>query len=119
MEILFPDEYELAPLTVTPLLGPLLVHALILLLAILVWMTELYFGFVQQKKQSRMFCSKQNWRLKTGASAHLVSLAPGPGGAQDEADVAITSCSGARIPKFDSILEEIQAPGQVGQFCYF
>ena len=117
MEILFPDEYELAPLTVTPLLGPLLVHGLILLLAILVWMTELYFGFVQQKKQSRMILTKQNWRLKTGASAHIVSLAPG--GAQDEADVAITSCSGARIPKFDSIQEEIQAPGQVGQFCYF
>ena len=117
MEILFPDEYELAPLTVTPLLGPLLVHALFLLLAILVWMTELYFGFVQQKKQSRMFCSKQNWRLKTGASAHLVSQAPG--GAQYEADVAITSSSGVWIPKFDSTQEEIQAPGQVGQFCYF
>ena len=116
MEILFPDEYELAPLTVAPLLGPLLVHAIILLLAILVWMTELYFGFVQQKKQSRMIFTKQNWRLKTGANAHLVSQAPG--GAQDEADVDITSCSGARIPKFDSTLE-IQAPGQVGQFSYF
>lgn len=115
MEILFPDEYELAPLTVTPLLGPLYVHGLILLLAILVWMRELYLGFIQQKIQSRMIFTKQNWRLKTGVNAHLVSQAPG--GAQDEADVAITSSSGVWIPKFDSTLE-IQAPGQVEQFCY-
>ena len=54
MEIQFPDEYELAPLTVTPLLSPLLVHVLFLLLAIFVWFIELCFGIVQQRKQNRV-----------------------------------------------------------------
>ena len=40
------------------------------------------------------------------------------GGAQDEAYVAITSCSGARVPKFDSKLE-IQSPEQGGMILLF
>ena len=52
VKIAFSDKPELVPLTVTHLLGPLLLLALILLLAIFVWMTELCIGFVQQKKQN-------------------------------------------------------------------
>ena len=40
------------------------------------------------------------------------------GGAQDEAYVAITSCSGALVPKFDSKLE-IQSPEQGGMILLF
>ena len=49
MEVEFSGLPELGPLTVTHLMSLLFIHGLFLAIATLVWLGELWFGFVQQK----------------------------------------------------------------------
>ena len=54
MKIEHSDKPEIAPLTLAHMLGPMVLHALILALGTLVWLTELCFGSVQQKKMNQV-----------------------------------------------------------------
>ena len=49
MEVEFSDKPELAQLTVNHMQGPLGLHALILVLATLVWLAELCLGAIKQR----------------------------------------------------------------------
>ena len=49
VEVELSDEPELAPLTLTHVFGPVVLHVLILALASLVWMGELCLGFGQRR----------------------------------------------------------------------
>ena len=50
MNIELSDEPEIVPLTPAHLFGPLVLHALILVLAGFVWLAELFFGLIQRRK---------------------------------------------------------------------
>ena len=49
MEVELSDEPELAPLTLTHVFGPVVLHVLLLALACLVWLGELCLGFGQRR----------------------------------------------------------------------
>ena len=52
MNVELSDVPEIVPLTLTHLLGPLILHALILALASFVWLAELFFGLIHGRKNS-------------------------------------------------------------------
>ena len=63
MEVDFSDLPELEPLTLLPLQGPLALHALILILATLVWFAELCMGTLRERKKLvfQQEPSERNW----------------------------------------------------------
>ena len=55
------DEPEIVPLTLTHLLGPLILHALILAFASCVWLAELLFGFIEERKNVHHLVRNKGW----------------------------------------------------------
>ena len=50
VEVEFSDRPKIEKLTITHLLGPILLHCLIMALATFVWLGEMFFGYFQKRK---------------------------------------------------------------------
>ena len=68
------DKPEIAPLTLTHMLGPMVLHVLILALGTLVWLTELCVCSVQQKKMNQVIHPMQEFVLHPGGLQYNKAL---------------------------------------------